>query len=101
MARSEQERRIEARLGRKIADLGGVSWKINPVRGAPDRIVLVDGGRCYFVEVKKPGGRLAPAQKYVQACLKEMGHRVYTLWSDEDVDAFIEDVTQELREDSR
>ncbi len=48
-------------------------------RGFPDRMLLAPGGRIAFVELKRPGQKLKPAQKLVRKWLKGLGFLVTTL----------------------
>ena len=58
------ESRLEAELYRAVRGvLGGMIVKLAPlVKGTPDRLVLLPGGRMYLVELKTDVGRLSPAQ---------------------------------------
>ena len=49
---------VEEYLAQRVRELGGWAFKFAPVSfvGVPDRIVLLPGGRCGFLELKKPGG---------------------------------------------
>lgn len=59
-----RESAVEAVFARRVRDLGGLSYKFAPVHaGNPDRIVLLPGGVVRFVELKREGGRLDPAQR--------------------------------------
>lgn len=44
------------------------------------------GGAIYFIELKAPNGTYAALQKYWKKTLKELGCRVYGLYSIEDVE---------------
>lgn len=71
------ERSVEAIFARRVRDLGGLSFKMAPiVAGNPDRIVLMPGGRIFFVELKAPGGRLAPVQRLWHARAAALGTTV-------------------------
>jgi hypothetical protein len=75
-----------------IASRGGLCPKfIDPARrGAPDRMVLLPGGRIHFVEMKRSKfGKVAPHQERYHADLRRLGFSVHVLWSVEDVDAFL------------
>lgn len=89
MCRYDQERDVERHFVEKSPES---SWciKLNPIglRGLPDRILLLLGGRVIFVELKIPTGRLSRLQVYVHTRLRELGFRVEVLWSREQVDAF-------------
>lgn len=69
------ERDIEKWLGEKVKELGGIFYKwVSPGNdGVPDRIVILPGGRIYFVELKTKNGRLSPIQEYQIRCLKMRG----------------------------
>ena len=86
------EKAIEAYLRDKVKKHGGIAFKfVSPgYNGVPDRLVIMPGGRIYFVEVKNERGRLSPLQLRCHNILDALGIRVYVLWSKEDVDAFME-----------
>lgn len=85
------EASVEGHLERQMKRIGGRAFKFPPaVKGAPDRIVMFPYGRIFFVELKRPGGKLSPAQVLWHARAYEMGHVVHVLDSREMVDAFIE-----------
>ena len=86
------EKDIEAYLVRKVRDAGGKAYKfVSPTnRGVADRLVVLPGGRVWFVEVKKLGGRLSPLQRIFLDEIKALGANYQLLWSKEDVDAFVE-----------
>jgi hypothetical protein len=50
---------VEEYLAQRVRELGGWTFKFAPVSfvGVPDRIVLLPGGRCGFLELKRPGER--------------------------------------------
>jgi hypothetical protein len=88
---------VESYLRDRVLTLNGLCIKFaDPAqRGAPDRIVILPGYPTFYVELKRPGrmGRLSEAQKRYHQRLRDRGQRVWTLWSKEDVDAFILEVT--------
>lgn len=45
-------------------------------RGLPDRIVIFDKGVSWFVEFKRPGGKLSPAQEFWIDVLRQKGFMV-------------------------
>ena len=51
------EKLIERKLREGVKALGGLALKFSSPyhRGVPDRIVLMPGGRMYFVELKTTG----------------------------------------------
>lgn len=86
-----EESRIERRLKSVTERLGGRALKfISPgMRGVPDRIILLPGGRIAFVETKAPGKPLEPLQRKRKAELEAMGFKVYKIDSLEDIENFI------------
>jgi len=87
---------IEDHLLLRVAALDGLCIKfVDPgQRGAPDRLVVLPGIPTLYVELKRPHlGRLDSWQERYHARLRARGQRVWVLWSKEDVDAFITEVT--------
>lgn len=91
-----RESQIEARLSREVKHAGGLclKWVSPGCTGVMDRIVLLPGGRVIFVELKQPGGRLSERQKWMRDVLSGLGMDVRCLWSKEQVDEFLEEVTR-------
>lgn len=90
-----REARVEKRLVDKVGcDLGGLVWKwVSPGRdGVPDRVVLLPGGRVVFVELKAPGEKPRPKQKYVMELMRALGMDVRVIDSIEAVHAFVEEM---------
>lgn len=87
------ERFMERRLSDGLDRRGITHLKLNVQgrRGWPDRLVLLHG-RVLFVELKTPGGRLNPRQKYVHAKLDSLGFEVLTVTSVSDVLAYIDQI---------
>lgn len=93
------EKQIEARLVRKVREIGGKAFKfVSPAnRGVPDRIVIIPG-HIYFVELKTETGKLSALQKENHKWLRSMGFHVYVLWNYENVDEFIDILLEDLNE---
>lgn len=89
------ERDIERYLVKRVKELGGVAYKfVSPAhRGVADRLVVLPGGRVWFVEVKAPGGRLSMLQKIFFEEMQALGQNVRIVWFKEDVDQLIEEMT--------
>ena len=51
------------------------------------------GGVIVFVELKKQGGRVSARQRYLFGLLRGLGTDVRVVWTPEQVDAFIEEVS--------
>jgi len=58
------EKQVEAYLKKRVESLRGECVKMGTVHriGFPDRLICLPGGRAFFVETKKTGGKLDPAQ---------------------------------------
>lgn len=87
------EKDIEAKLRRTVSRHGGLclKWVCPGWSGVPDRLVLLPGGRIVFVELKRPGGRLAEMQTYWARKLTALGFKHRVIWSAEDVERFEQD----------
>ena len=82
------EKEIERRLTEMVKVHGGwcLKWVCPGWSGVPDRILLLPGGRIYFVETKRPkGGRLSALQLKWQGWLTALGFFAGVVWSFEDV----------------
>jgi hypothetical protein len=90
------EKDIEARLKRGVERAGGLclKWVSPGCTGVMDRIVLLPGGRVIFVELKKPGGRLAARQKYMAEKMRGLCLDVRCLWDYAQIDSFLEEVAR-------
>ena len=90
------EKQIEAYLVKRVRELGGRAWKFtSPAqRGVADRLVVMPGGRVWFVEVKTLGGRLSPLQREFMDECKRLGANYKIVWEKADVDAFIATVSE-------
>lgn len=89
-----QEAKIENYLKKQAESIGGKAYKfVSPgVSGVPDRIVLLPGGRIFFIELKAPDKKLKKLQEYRAKELRTLGFDVRTIDSKEKVDKFIEEV---------
>lgn len=87
------ERDVERRLIRRVEDLGGLCVKAGQ-DGWPDRIVMLPGGRLYWVELKRRKGVQSDLQKYRARQLEAVGQKVQYLWSTDAVDGWIEGITE-------
>ena len=78
---SSREREIERKLVEAVRKTGGLALKfVSPGwSGAPDRIVLLSGGKAGFVEVKAPGKKPRPLQIRRKKQLEQMGFKVFVL----------------------
>lgn len=89
-----RESLLERRLVREVERIGGKvpKWVSPGNRGVPDRLVILPGGKTVYVEMKAPGKPLEPLQKKWARILQGLGHQVYKIDSNEDIDRFISEV---------
>lgn len=75
----ENEKTTEAYLRDRVKALGGRSYKwVSPgCSGVPDRVVILPGGRVFFVELKSEGKTSTKLQQKQQTELRELGCTVY------------------------
>jgi hypothetical protein len=88
------EQEIELQLVRAVKNMGGRAVKfMSPgFDGMPDRLVLLPGGKCGFVEVKAPGKKPRALQLVRHEMLKELGFKVYVLDAKEQIEEIINDI---------
>ena len=99
LARLEQlkirlEKDVERKLVRGIRNKGGMCRKfVSPGwAGAPDRIVLLPGGRMYFIEMKRPGEEPEPLQQHRIEELRALGFNARAINNEEDVNNFLKEI---------
>lgn len=86
------EKEVEHYLREQVKKkLGGMVLKfVSPgLRGVPDRVVLLPGGKITFVETKAPGKNLRKLQKYVCGMIAALGFEVWRIDTKPGVDAFV------------
>lgn len=78
---------------------GGMSFKLKfiGIAGAPDRLILMPGGRFYFVEVKKDDGALEPSQRALFPLIERLGFKIHVLYGVEQVKQFIIENLKEVK----
>lgn len=76
-----REREIERALVRAVKKRNGMAFKfVSPgINGVPDRIVLLKSKKIFFVELKRPGGRMRALQEKRKAQLGELGFQVFCI----------------------
>ena len=84
------EKAVEAYFRKAVAQAGGVAFKfVSPShRGVSDRIVCLQG-QTWFVELKRPGGRLSPLQKIFAAEMERLGQNYTVLSSQMEIDEWL------------
>lgn len=90
-----REVNIEKLLERAVEAAGGKAFKFTSPgnAGVQDRLVLRDG-RAYFVEVKAPGEKLRPLQRYRQRQLQRLGFEPYVIDSVAGVREFVDEISE-------
>ena len=85
---------IEKRLKTKVSELGGWALKlVSPgFAGVPDRLVLFNGAKVAFVELKAPAKKLRALQQKRKKQLEALGFKVYKINSFEAVDRMLEEM---------
>lgn len=85
------EKQIESYFKAQVKKYGGVPEKfVSPGRrSVPDQIVSAPGGRVWFAEIKRPGGKPTVKQEADHARRRAMGFTVYVCSTKEEVDAVV------------
>ena len=83
-----RERDVERYLRERVKQLGGRAYKfVSPGNnGVPDRIVMLPGGKLFFVELKAPGKETTALQDAQIDRISKMGQDVFVVDSKEKVD---------------
>ena len=88
------ERRLERKLKKEVEAIGGWALKfVSPGKsGVPDRLILLPGGTCFFVEVKAPDEKPRPLQKKRIREITNLGTKVYVIDTNESLNRLLENV---------
>lgn len=88
--KQKREVSIESKLNSLVRKHGGKCIKLNSpgLSGMTDRLVLMDFGEMWFVELKAPDGRLSELQLTIHKMLSTLGYRVRVIWNDEQLKEF-------------
>lgn len=88
------EASIEKRLKMKVKQEGGLALKlVSPgFAGVPDRLVLFNGSKIAFVELKAPAKKLQALQRKRKKQLEALGFKVFKIDSYEAVDRMLEEM---------
>ncbi|KGB27518.1 nuclease [Candidatus Liberibacter solanacearum] len=94
LSHQQSEHDIEKRLVKGVQQLDCWVRKASFVgrRGCPDRLIITPNGRLWWIEVKKPSGRLSHQQMSEIEELIQRGQRVKVLFSVEEVDNFLKEL---------
>lgn len=73
------EKSVENRLRQSCRRRGAIAYKfVSPGRrGVPDRLIVMPGGRCVFVELKQEGRKPDVLQEREIERLRRLGAEVY------------------------
>jgi len=85
------EKYFERKLREVVKRLGGIAIKIiSPsFTGLPDRMVLMPGGRIWFIELKSTGKSPSPRQRVVHELLCRLGFSVLVIDSETTLNEFL------------
>ncbi len=88
------EKWIEKTLREKVELKKGMCIKLLPflLNGLPDRLVLLPGGKFYFVETKTPGDGPSKIQIQIHKKLYKLGFNVYIVDSEEKLYNFLKQI---------
>jgi hypothetical protein len=95
------ESALEARLRKLVRlRLGGALYKLAPtVKGMPDRMVLLPGGRIYLVELKTSTGRVSDIQRAWHDRAASLGTHVVVLSGLDQIDRWVGARSAEIHDD--
>ena len=90
-----RESEIEKYFVWTVQRMGGTAYKFKSPnhRGVADRIACLPDGSTWFVELKAPGGRPSPLQKFFAARMKELRQNYTILWSKTEIDEWRHTIT--------
>lgn len=85
------EKLIERKLREGVRRLGGMALKFTSpsFTGVPDRIVMLPGGKVWFVEIKTTGKPLKPRQQVVFPQFAKLGCGVIVIDDQQKLDNFL------------
>jgi len=89
-----QENVIEWKLRTEAKKLGGMAAKfVSPgLDGVPDRLVLLPGGKCGFVELKASGKKMRPLQEKRKKQLEALGFPIYCIDSTGQIGGVLDEI---------
>lgn len=72
---------LESKFSQAVRQAGGWAIKMPTpfITGLPDRLCLMPGGVCFFVELKAAGKKPKKIQAYVHGRLRNLGFQVFII----------------------
>jgi hypothetical protein len=92
VSRPLKEEAVETELVMRVRAIGGRAEKVQVLsrRGFFDRLVVLPGGKVFFVECKRPkGGRLSPHQIERHRVYKALGVAIAIVTCSADIDQLL------------
>lgn len=86
------EKDLERKLRQNVERRDGLclKWVCPGWIGVPDRIVLLPGGRIFFVEMKRPkDGKLSAMQRKWHEWLTRLGFSCWVIYTEEELAFFL------------
>lgn len=92
-----KERDIEKQLVHAVRKRGGMCLKLTSpgTAGVPDRLILLPGGKTWFVETKAPGGKPRPLQVARHKQFADLGHPVYIIDHPDQIPGVLDEITNQ------
>ena len=89
-----REKVIEKKLVDEVKRRGGIclKWVSPGFDGMPDRIVMMPGGKCGFVEVKAPGKKPRALQESRHRTLEALGFKVFVLYDPAQIGGVVDEI---------
>ena len=89
-----REKVIETKLNQAVHHSGGLALKfVSPgFNGVPDRLLLFDGGKAAFAEVKAPGEKPRPLQVHRMEQLRRLGFKAFVIDDREQIGGVISEI---------
>lgn len=87
-----RESEVEKAFVDAVGNIGGKALKFTSqtMNGVPDRLVLLLGGKCAFVELKAPGRQMRPLQRKRRQQLEALGFPVFCVDRQEQIQPVID-----------
>lgn len=95
MDKNNSEKYLEKKLVselKKYKSCKCLKYTSHNVVGYPDRLILLPGGRCIWVEIKSKGRTLSEIQKVRVKELRDMGHTVCVVDDEETLGEVIQKI---------